>query len=369
MLKLSQWITILILVTCLGQTQASEHAIILQYHHVSDTSPKITSISPKQFSWHLDYLEQQNFTIWPLSKIIQYLKQGKSLPDKCVAITFDDAYRSIYTTAFPLLKNRDWPFTLFLNTHAVGKGRNSLSWNEIREMSRSVAEIGNHSHTHAHLIRFKKNESFIQWQKRVINDIQTAQKIIDQQLSDGESLPPRLFAYPYGEYSLSLVQIINQLGYAAVGQQSGPATFSTPQTILPRFPMGGIYTTKSQLIEKLKTFPLPLEKMVMIEPQLKAASQHEYDRPILQLKIKSEHWNKNLKKQLQCYVSGQSKALIHWENQTAFIQAKKPLNVGRSRYNCTAPVTIKSKGKTRHGFYWYSQLWIKRQKNGQWYQE
>lgn len=369
MLKLDQWLILLILVASFRWVQASEHAIILQYHHVSDKTPKVTSISPKQFSWHLDYLEQQKFTVWPLSQITQYLKQGKPLPDKCIAITFDDAYRSIYTTAFPLLKKRNWPFTLFLNTNAVGKGRNSLSWHEIREMNHSVAEIANHSSTHAHLIRYQKNESFKQWQERVTSDIQTAQKTIDQQLSNGKTMPPRLFAYPYGEYSLALTQIISQLGYSAVGQQSGPATFTTPQSMLPRFPMGGIYTSKSQLIEKLKTFPLPLIKMAIVEPQLKLATGQEYDRPILQLKFKPEHWNKNLTQQLQCYVSGQSKAVIRWDNQTAYIQAKKPLKAGRSRYNCTAPVTTTNNGKAQQGFYWYSQLWIKRKNNGQWYQE
>lgn len=254
------WILLFTLFIFVSHTNAADHAIILQYHHVSDTTPKITSIAPEQFEWHLEYLQQQGFIIWPLSKIAQYLKQGKSLPDKCVAITFDDAYRSIYTTAFPLLKKRNWPFTLFLNTDAVGNSKNSLSWDEIRQMNRSVAEIGNHSHTHAHLIRYQANESPLQWRKRIIAEIQTAQQMIDQHLSATDKRPPRLFAYPYGEYSIALTQIIRELGYTAVGQHSGPAALMTPLEILPRFPMGGIYSNKSQLIEKLKTYPLPLEK-------------------------------------------------------------------------------------------------------------
>ena len=370
---LYQWILLVILIVLFSHTNAagdtSKHAIILQYHHVSNTTPKVTSISPEQFKWHLEYLDQNNFTIWPLSKIAQFLKEGKSLPDKCVAITFDDAYRSIYTTAFPLLKQRNWPFSLFLNTGAVGKSKNSLNWDEIREMSRSVAEIGNHSHTHAHLIRYEKNESPQQWRERVIGEIQTAQQMIDQHLSHEENLPPRLFAYPYGEYSVALAQIIKQLGYVAVSQQSGPVTLITPQELFPRFPMSGIYTTKSQLKEKLKTFPLPLETIDIIEPLLKPATEQDYDKTTLKLIIKPKYWNKTLRKKLQCYVSGQGKALIHWENQTAHIQAQKKLGVGRNRYNCTAPVSIVINGKARHGFYWYSQLWIKRHDNGEWYKE
>ena len=357
------WLILLTLIVPAVPAGAANQAIILQYHHVSDTTPKITSISPALFEWHLEYLEQQGFTVWPLSKIAQHLKEAKPLPDKCVAITFDDAYRSIYSTAFPLLKKRNWPFTLFLNTEAVGKSKNSLNWDEIREMNHSVAEIANHSHSHAHLIRYKKNESSQEWQERVSNEIQTAQQLIDQHLSGTASPSPLLFAYPYGEYSIPLTQIIAELGYTAVGQQSGPAAYWSPQEILPRFPMGGIYAEKSQLIEKLKTYSLPLETTGIIDPEQKN------DRPILRLSIKAEHWSKSLQKQFQCYVSGQGKAQIHWDKQTASIQAKNKLNPGRSRYNCTAPVTMTNNGKTSHGFYWYSQLWIKRKDNGQWYKE
>ena len=36
-------------------------AVILQYHHVSDTTPKSTSISPAQFELHLHYLKNNDF--------------------------------------------------------------------------------------------------------------------------------------------------------------------------------------------------------------------------------------------------------------------------------------------------------------------
>ena len=364
--RLTALFILLNIVLSVSPVRAADHAIILQYHHVSNTTPEITSISPELFKEHLDYLQRHNFTIWPLSKIARYLREGKRLPDKCVAITFDDAYRSIYSTAFPLLREKNWPFTLFINTDAVGRSSMNLSWDEIREMNDSVAEIGNHSHTHAHLIRQQKNESYQQWRTRVITDIQTAQQLIDQHLATGKTAAPHLFAYPYGEYSLALYQIINDLGYSAVGQHSGPAGFDSPTELLPRFPMGGIYTNKKQLIEKLNTYPLPLENNEIIEPLVEL---NNTDSPLLKLTIKPEFWNKNLKRNFQCYVSGQGKALIEWRENTAYIRAEKRLGVGRNRYNCTAPVTITEQGRSRQGFYWYSQLWIKRHEDGRWYRE
>ena len=85
----------------LAKTEDSNHAVILQYHHVSDTTPKVTSISPEQFRKHLEYLDQQGFTVWPLTKIIESLQASQPVPDKTVAITFDDAFTSIYDNAFP----------------------------------------------------------------------------------------------------------------------------------------------------------------------------------------------------------------------------------------------------------------------------
>ena len=377
LIKTIQWVLLLGIVLSARFAAAADHAIILQYHHVSDETPAVTSISPELFEWHLEYLQQQGFTIWPLSRISRYLEEDKALPDKCVAITFDDAYRSIYDTAFPLLKEKNWPFTLFINTAAVGKGGISLSWDEIREMDASIAEIGNHTHSHAHLIRYQEGESPLQWRERVTGDIQMAQQIIDQQLAANNGLPPRLFAYPYGEYSIALYQLIKELGYVAVGQHSGPIDANMPRELLARFPMGGIYTKKSQLIEKLKTYPMPLERVEVVEPVIGLSNNTRTDtadgnqegRPLLRLIIKPEYWNKQIQKQLQCYVSGQGKALIIWKKNVAYIRAQKKLGVGRNRYNCTAPVTIVSNGEKKQGFYWYSQLWIKRYDNGRWYKE
>ena len=54
-------------------------AVILQYHHVSETTPKSTSITPAQFEVHLQYLKDNNFTVVPLSELINSVKKQKTL--------------------------------------------------------------------------------------------------------------------------------------------------------------------------------------------------------------------------------------------------------------------------------------------------
>ncbi|MDZ7686212.1 MAG: polysaccharide deacetylase family protein [Gammaproteobacteria bacterium] len=110
--------------------------VVLQYHHVDTESPRITSTSPSEFKSHMAYLAEQEFEIWPLPELIAQVRAGEPTPAKVAAITFDDAYDSIYETAYPILKQYGWPFTIFVATEPGGTrqariplhGRSSTKW-------------------------------------------------------------------------------------------------------------------------------------------------------------------------------------------------------------------------------------------------
>mgnify|MGYP001571280079 CR=1 FL=1 len=53
-------------------------------------------------------------------------RRGKELPERAIAITFDDGYRNVYTTAWPILRDMKIPFTLYLTTGWLGTGE--MSW-------------------------------------------------------------------------------------------------------------------------------------------------------------------------------------------------------------------------------------------------
>ena len=106
----------------------------------------------------------------PLTEIVESLQSGRPLDSRSVAITFDDAYESIYSQA------RNWPFTIFVSTDAVDRGsRAYLTWEQLRTLTLAGASIGNHSRTHGHLIRHRAGESTQQWRARVRADIEGAQ--------------------------------------------------------------------------------------------------------------------------------------------------------------------------------------------------
>src|SRR6187402_3043018 len=232
-------------------------AVVILYHHISDTTPKSTSISPAQFEAQMDYLEKNNFTVVPLLELTEKLRKGESLPDKTLAISFDDSYVSVYDSAYPRLKKRGWPFTFFVNTDSVSTSKLFVTWEQLREMSKHGVTIANHTSKHNHLPRREKNESEKQWRARITAEITSAQVKIEQELGSA----PNILAYPFGEYDVDVQKIAKKLGYVAFGQQSGVLYSEGDLQAVPRFPFGGSFTELDDFIMKVNTLPMPTKSV------------------------------------------------------------------------------------------------------------
>lgn len=333
----------------------SQAAVVLLYHHVSDTTPKSTSISPAQFDAQMDYLERNNFTIVPLLELTEKLRKGENLPDKTVAITFDDSYVSVYQSAFPRLKKRGWPFTFFVNTDSVGAGKLFVSWDQLREMSRHGVTIANHTTRHNHLPRREKSESLAQWRLRIAAEIKSAQEKIAQEIGSA----PKILAYPYGEYDVEVQQIAKKLGYIAFGQQSGALYEKGDLQSVPRFPFGGSFVELDDFIMKVNTRPMPTKAVTFYRDKTtrqKNLIAKAGDKPWLVLELEDA----NLLKKINCFATGQGAITTEIIDNKLWVQAKQPLQPGRTRYNCTAYAGEKDR------FFWYTQQWLVTDKNGEW---
>ncbi|MEY8206089.1 MAG: polysaccharide deacetylase family protein, partial [Bermanella sp.] len=343
------------LVASSGAAQAGSQyqAVILQYHHVSTQTPASTSISPLQFAKHLDFIASQGFRVLPLAEIVEGLTQGTADSQKNLAITFDDGYLSIYQNAFPELKRRQLPFTIFISPHAIDKQfGNSLSWSQLKEMQRHGATIANHSYQHLHLLKRHPHETVQQWRQRITKDIQLSRHRLSHELNSSNSL----FAYPYGEFDHALKALLKTLDYVAFAQQSGPVSTSSDPQALPRFPASGIYAKLDTLAVKLNSLAFHI---VSIQPHSQLRQQGEA-APTLRLRVKAADVHQQ---QAQCFYMGTpipTRVTQIGGDLLISAQRPSPLNPGRSRYNCTAP----SLSKPSH--YWYSMPFINQPENGHW---
>lgn len=326
----------------------AQAGVALLYHHVDESTPAVTSISPQQFERHLDIIIEEGFEVLPLD---QFLDRSRHSPAdaRIVTITFDDAYQSIYHTAWPLLAARDMPFTLFVATDLVQANHPLyLSWQQLREMAAGGAHIANHSHSHAHLVRRLEAEDDTAWRKRVRAEITTASEQLRAQ-----QLPSDYFAYPYGEYNLELLGILASLGMAGFGQQSGAIGPASNTLMLPRFPLAGNYVEETAFRDKLRSLAMPVQHP-LIDPVIV-----DETRPPLPLRFTDSAVTVS---RLTCYGPGGLMAIAETGRQAVVATPQAPVPVGRSRYNCTLPAT---EGR----FYWFSQLWMRKKDDGTWYPE
>jgi peptidoglycan/xylan/chitin deacetylase (PgdA/CDA1 family) len=324
----------------------ADTAVVFMYHHFGVDKYPATNVSLTQFEAHIAFLQHQGYHIWPLADIIATLEQGRLIPERTVAITVDDAYRSVYTEAWPRLRQLQWPFTVFVSTEGIDQGLSAyMSWEQMREMRDAGVSFANHSRHHHHMTRQQADEDPAQWLLRVRSDIEFAQQRLQQELGT----TARLFAYPYGEYNLRLRDLLKELGYHAFTQQSGAIALRayTDRQLLPRFPMANHYADLEQFSTKVATLSLPVISAMPEEPTT------ENTQPTLTITLDIDLINQAQRRQLRCYVNGQGQTPVTWLNEKQFtVMAQQPLAKGRSRYNCTAP------SQQGRRFFWYSRLWL-----------
>lgn len=319
---------------------------ILAYHHVSDDTPPSTSTTPDLFRDQLDTIESLDMEVVRLSaETATEALEGHGDNRLRTALTFDDAYESVYTKAWPILKERGIPFTIFVMTDAIDDGINGyMSWDQLRELAEhELVTIGNHTSNHESLLR-REGESVEEQTQRIASALDDAATRIQEEIG----VEPRLFAHPYGEFSETADRLLEERGWYGFAQHSGVLGPASNPHAIPRFPVanpyGGIDTLKDKL--RARNFPVPHAK----RPSPVIANQNP---PALQLPL-PEQWSAA---RLNCFASGQGRMevdTVDEDGQAMFqVQAQNAFNDRRSRYNCTYPA-----GNGR--FYWLSQPWFNR---------
>lgn len=306
-------------------------AAISVYHHVAENTPYSTSIAPEQFEAHLRLLDEGGFTVSPLAELIDTTLRGEAIAPKSVAITFDDGYESIYTTAFPLLQRYGFPFSVFLSTAPIDRAqRGYLTWTQLRELVAAGVTIGNHGAEHDSVLAQSDTE--------IRENIKAAQLRIDAELGP----QPKFFAYPYGEFNPQAQQVVSDLGYRALAQNSGAIGPASNALALPRFPLAGPYAELSGAKQKYSTLAFPLAGETGVDPTSRSKTR------ALQIAVSDRNW---LKGTLNCFDAGEL-AQTASNGYVITLNLESP-GAQTRRWLTTCTARHEESGR----YFWYSQPW------------
>ncbi|EAQ98847.2 polysaccharide deacetylase family protein [Congregibacter litoralis] len=352
-----------LLVACLAalslggvSTGAAEHGVILLYHRISDEGPHSTRVSPNRFAAHLDLIEEQGYEVIPLQDLLDGVYSNGVLPERAVALTFDDAYRSVGDLAYPMLRERNMPFSVFVATDVVDESSPAfLNWPTLRAMARdTLATFGPHSQSHRHLESLDpKSDANTPGATRA-NEIDGSLARLREELGEIRAdAVLKVFAYPFGEYSRATEALLSERDLFGLAQQSGPVAGTTPRTRIPRFPLYRGGDSDARLKTALATRPLPVindtDSQVFFTPG--APLPREWRLQLADAAF--DH------RQLQCYASTGGALEQRW-NDDVLLVSLPAMQAGRNKVNCTAP------SRERGVFHWYSRLWLIADEDGQW---
>jgi peptidoglycan/xylan/chitin deacetylase (PgdA/CDA1 family) len=224
----------------LRSSGARGDGIVLCYHAVSEDWPAELAVTPAELRRQLEWLVSRGYRGVRFSEAVLDPPAGRT-----VAVTFDDAFRSVGERAAPILADLGLPGTVFVPTAFpsrpgpmawAGTERwlggpyepelAGLTWDELRALVDVGWEIGSHSRTHPRLTQL--DDSAL--------DEELAGSRGDCERELGRPCPT--LAYPFGDHDERVVEAARRAGYAAAGTLPPTRLFARGPLCFPRV---GIY--------------------------------------------------------------------------------------------------------------------------------
>lgn len=219
----------------------------LMYHHLTVRPEAGSSMTVVRFREQMEYLRTGGFSVISMHTLAGFLRGEAILPPKAVLLTFDDGYESLYTHAYPILKEFNFPATCFVvvahvGTTAPGGGAPHLSWEEMLELQRSgLVSFGSHTYdqhvyaasggtgpsrpalvVHEYDPVTGLTETDAEYEERVYDDLLLSKRLLEQHLG----VTTDAMAFPYGASTPTTRELSRRAGFQFM--------FSTQKGIIAR---------------------------------------------------------------------------------------------------------------------------------------
>lgn len=207
---------------------------ILMYHAIARGAGP-TCIAPPVFAAQMQALADSGLPVLSLDAVAAARAGGSALPPRAVVLTFDDGFRDFAEAAWPLIRARGWPATVFLPTGQVGGHENwrgsavpprpLLGWDVIERLADEGVSFGAHTVSHPDLVALDPAAR--------LAELVQGRDAIAARLGRA----PAHFAPPYGRSDATLRTMLAGLFHSACGTRLGQAGPDDDLFDLPRIEM------------------------------------------------------------------------------------------------------------------------------------
>jgi peptidoglycan/xylan/chitin deacetylase (PgdA/CDA1 family) len=191
--------------------------VVLCYHAVSDDWPVAMAVSARTLERQVRHLLERGYAPATFHDAITRPPARRTL-----AVTFDDGFRSVFESGYPVLERLGVPATVFVPTDPTDRDAprtwpsldrwsgtpyeaelEGVSWERLTELARAGWEIGSHTCTHPRLTTLDAPS------------LQRELALSRQICEDHVGAACRSLAYPYGDVDGRVVEAARTAGYAA----------------------------------------------------------------------------------------------------------------------------------------------------------
>ncbi len=205
-----------------------EGARLLIYHQVDAGNGVEMDLDGDAFERQMRWLAESGQV-----RSLEDVLANPDSPQTSYVITFDDGYQDMYENGFPLLRELDLPFVLYLTSNPIESrvplredGRSTpVEWDAVGDMLASgLVTLGAHTHTHPDLRLISPDE--------IEHEVGTSNALIEERTG----ARPQHFTYPWGYWSPDADRVIKQAYVSATVAGCATSRFAPPHAI-PRLPV------------------------------------------------------------------------------------------------------------------------------------
>jgi peptidoglycan/xylan/chitin deacetylase (PgdA/CDA1 family) len=214
---------------------------VLGYHEFSDDQPpSAMRIKTGTFREQMEAIRNLDLSVISHEDFIAWKRGLKTIPQRSVLITIDDGWKSVYTDAYPILREFGYPFTVYLYTNYVDGGGRALTTAMVREMQQHGCSVGSHSVSHPFPATVKRHakEGPEALERFLRKEMGSSKRFLEERFGS----PVITYSYPGGYHTDEMFPIADEFGYEFLFTVTpGKVKASSDPRVLPRYMVLGNY--------------------------------------------------------------------------------------------------------------------------------